>query len=275
MPRSRASCKACWTIPANTATLAALDPASLPRVLWQESLVLVYRLLFILKMEAPGDPARAFSFASTRLWRHALSPNQALGALVRRHLDQGHETGRMLEDGLRVLFRAFRDGLGVQRAAHHRRWAARCSAPAATPTLDALNWGERGVALLLDRLLWTTPRGRARERVHYGALDVEELGRVYEALLELEPGIAATDMLRLRRARLEVVVPAAANPRRCWTATYIPAGHFYLRAGFGRKATGSYYTPHAFVRFLVRETLLPQIRQRARTTIRNPRRSWR
>ena len=35
----------------------------------------------------------------------------------------------------------------------------------------------------------------------------------------------------------------------------IPAGRFYLRAGLGRKATGSYYTPHEFVRFLVRETL--------------------
>jgi len=39
----------------------------------------------------------------------------------------------------------------------------------------------------------------------------------------------------------------------------IPAGRFFLRAGLGRKATGSYYTPHEFVRFLVRETLGPRI----------------
>ena len=49
--------------------------------LWQEGLVLVYRLLFILKLESTADPARAFSFASTDLWRHALSPNRALGPI--------------------------------------------------------------------------------------------------------------------------------------------------------------------------------------------------
>ena len=48
-----------------------------------------------------------------------------------------------------------------------------------------------------------------RERVHYGPLDVEDLGRVYEALLELEPGIATEPMCRLRRQKLEVVVPMA------------------------------------------------------------------
>ena len=51
-------------------------------------------------------------------------------------------------------------------------------------------------------------KGRNVNESEYGLLDVEELGRVYEALLELEPGIATRPMMRLRRARLEVVVPA-------------------------------------------------------------------
>ena len=34
---------------------------------------------------------------------------------------------------------------------------------------------------------------------------------------------------------------------------------FYLRVGLGRKATGSFYTPHSFVRFLVHETLGPLV----------------
>jgi len=248
--------------PSNRAALAVLDQTSLPNVLWQESLVLIYRLLFILKMESAGDPARSFSFAATRLWRHALSPNQALGVVVRRQMDQAHATGRMLEDGLRLLFRAFRDGLSCSELCITPLGGALFGA-ASTPVLDSLAWGERGVAALLDRLLWTTPHGRARERVHYGALDVEELGRVYEALLELEPGIATTAMVRLRHARLEVVLPEAGMRRNDAPVERIAAGHFYLRAGFGRKATGSYYTPHAFVRFLVRETLLPQIRRRS------------
>jgi hypothetical protein len=240
--------------------------------LWEEGLVLVYRLLFILKLESAADAARAFSFASTALWRHALSPNQALGMLVRRHLDQGHDTGNMLADGLRTVFRVFRDGLSCSELAIAPLGGALFSA-ASTPLLDALRWSEHAVALLLDRLLWTAPKGRERERVQYGPLDVEELGRVYEALLELEPGIASQPMMRLRRARLEVVVPTgracgyhatdaadgdddeALDAGRIVRKQDIPAGRFYLRVGLGRKATGSYYTPHEFVRFLVRQTL--------------------
>ncbi|MEJ0015138.1 MAG: hypothetical protein WDN25_00980 [Acetobacteraceae bacterium] len=240
--------------------------------LWQEGLILVYRLLFILKLESAADPARAFGFAATPLWRGALSPNRALGPLVRRRLDQGHDTGRMLEDGLRLLFRLCRDGLSCSELSLAPLGGALFGGQA-TPLLDRLHWGEHGVALLLDRLLWSTPKGRARERVHYGSLDVEELGRVYEALLELEPGLAVAPMARVRRARLEVVLPvceaqiwrdAGPGPARGpgtqvrWVED-IPAGRFFLRAGIGRKATGSYYTPHAFVRFLVQAALAPQV----------------
>ncbi|HKM52119.1 MAG TPA: N-6 DNA methylase, partial [Isosphaeraceae bacterium] len=161
--------------------------------------------------------------------------------------------------------------------------------------------GERAVAWLLDRLLWTSKqRGSdTRERVHCGSLDVEDLGRVYEALLELEPGISAEPMCRLRRQKFEVVVPLAQGekyrPARpsdevpaedyeaenedidaddgeepigrgkktkvLWIEE-IPPHRFYLRVGLGRKASGSYYTPHSFVRFLVQETLGPQVEER-------------
>jgi hypothetical protein len=253
----------------NPANAAERDLRCRAPVLWEEGLILVYRLLFILKLESATDPACAFSFASTSLWRNALSPNRALGPLVRRMLDHGHDTGRMLEDGLRCVFRIFRDGLSCSELSVTALGGALFGAHA-TPLLDRLAWGDRAIALLLDRLLWTAPKGRARERVHYGALDVEDLGHIYEALLELEPGITTSPMSRLRRAKLEVVLPAAdaeqyrgvassdAATQVTWVED-IPAGRFYLRAGTGRKTTGSYYTPHALVRFLVRETLAPQV----------------
>ncbi len=266
--------------PGNRAALPSHAQADKVVALWQESLVLVYRLLFILKLESATDTTRAFSFASTRLWRHALSPNQALGPLVRRHLDQGQDTGRMLEDGLRCLFRAFRDGLSCSELRITPLGGALFGS-ATTPHLDALQWGERGVALLLDRLLWTKPPNRARERVHYGSLDVEDLGRIYEALLDLEPGLAEVPMVRLRRARLDVVLPkadaapvqarseAGGGTRTVWMQDIAP-GRFFLRAGLGRKATGAYYTPHAFVRFLVQQSLAPQIAQRSPDDDPNP-----
>src|SRR5262249_37946244 len=89
-----------------------------------------------------------------------------------------------------------------------------------TPLLSACAWDELGCARLLDKLLWTLEKapgrvrcgddqGPGRRRINYADLDVEDLGRVYEALLELEPGLATEPMVRLRRARVEVVVPAA------------------------------------------------------------------
>ncbi|HTI79451.1 MAG TPA: hypothetical protein VL614_03265 [Acetobacteraceae bacterium] len=232
--------------------------------LWREGLKLVYRLLFILKLESAAEPGRGFSFASTSLWRVSLSPNRALGPLVRRMLDHGHDTGRMLEDGLRLLFRVFRDGLSTSELSIAPVGGALFD-DETTPLLDSLAWGERACALLLDRLLWTRPKGGGRERVHYGSLDVEDLGHIYEALLDLEPGIAAAPMSRMRRAKLELVVPLGAGAR-CRASVGgdmrtedIPAGRFYLRAGSGRKVSGSYYTPHPFVRFLVQETLQPKI----------------
>lgn len=316
-----------------------LDPVAL----WQQGLVLVYRLLFILKLEAPSGTGGGFSFASTRLWRTALSPNQALGPLVRRHLDHGADTGRMLESGLRLVFSAFRDGLSCSEL-HIAPLGGALFGAAATPLLDRLEWGERAVAVLLDRLIWTEAPGGERAWVHYGSLDVEDLGSVYEALLEQEPGIATEAMTRRRYGRLEAVTPrrasdgarggpargggdnaisgtgnaasaeasngGASNRDGCsghgdttrhsngdctpdcdgtqhsdWDSTQhgdgdgtsktdsargnnrdddgavgdIPAGRFFLRAGMGRKASGSFYTPHEFVRFLVRETLGPKV----------------
>jgi hypothetical protein len=277
--------------PENESALAAHpDKQALAKDLWHEGLITVYRLLFILKLESTDDPARSFSFASTSLWRNTFSPSVALAPVVRRVLDHGEQTGRVLQDGLRSLFRMLSDGLQCTEL-NVRPMAGALFAPATTPILGQLQWTETAIARLLDNLLWTrTGRGAtSRERVHYGPLDVEDLGRVYEALLELEPGITTEPMCRLRRAKLEVVVPAAQGERyrpedepektshdigdeeadeaeeeeeigrgkktKVEWIEEISAGRFFLRVGLGRKATGSFYTPHSFVRFLVRETL--------------------
>lgn len=299
--------------PENRALIQALPqeqhtPEALARALWHEGLIFIYRLLFVLQLEAAPDPARAFTFSSVSLWRTTYSPSQALAPIARKVLDAGAETGHYLEDGLRALFRLFETGLSSSEM-KVSRLGGMLFASGATPLLDRLRWGERAVACLLDHLLWTDGdrrgEGGGRERVHYGSLDVENLGRVYEALLELEPGLANEPMCRLRRDKLEVVVPAAqGEPYRkrapvdakvieessgesaedaeedassdgdeseersskkakvVWVED-IPEGRFYLRVGLGRKASGSYYTPHPFVRFLVEETLDPQLAVRS------------
>ncbi|QOJ00962.1 MAG: N-6 DNA methylase [Phycisphaeraceae bacterium] len=289
---------------------AAADKSALAKQLWHEGLVVVYRLLFILKCETTSDPSRVFRFASSTLWRNTYSPSTALAKVVRMVLDEGAQSGRFLEDGLRILFSMFEKGVDHPGLTVRPLGGALFGAQSA-PLLAELKWGEQAVAHLLDRLLWTSPkRGAAsRERVHYGPLDVEDLGRVYEALLELEPGISTEPMCRLRRQKLEVVVPAAQGEKYKPVAAapppdtsdgddddettddadgadeetpargkktkvewieVIPVGRFYLRVGLGRKASGSYYTPHSFVRFLVQETLGPQCAERSPPDDPNP-----
>jgi hypothetical protein len=268
------------------------DKDALARSLWREGLVTVYRLLFILKVESTDDPAKALGFASGSLWRNTFSPTIALAPLVRAAIDRGEATGRLMEDGLRNLFRLFSEGVECTEMTV-RPMGGGLFDSEATPLLSRLRWSELAVAQLLNHLLWTEPRrgASARERVHYGPLDVEDLGKVYEALLELEPGIATEPMCRLRRAKLEVVVPIAQGDRYRpvdpitsaeddddegedseeeeasgqrggtkveWIEEIHP-GSYFLRVGLGRKATGSYYTPESFVRFLVQETLGPLV----------------
>jgi len=83
------------------------------------------------------------------------------------------------------------------------------------------------------RHLSTFQDGAARRRVNYAALDVEELGSVYESLLEYQPHV-----------ELE------------------PAPIFDLVIGNERKQTGSYYTPPSLVAELVESALVPVLRDR-------------
>jgi hypothetical protein len=277
--------------PENQSRWPVIDKQALAHQLWRESMLIIYRLIFILCLESAHDPARRFSFDSSSVWRMTYSPSMALAPVARAVLDRGADTGSFLGDGLRSLFRLFREGLRSPELTVYPLDGFFFGADS-VPLLDSLHWNESAVAVLLDRLLWTPAGKGQRERVHYGALDVEELGRVYEALLELVPGIADEPMSRLRRAKLEIVVPASQaaayrkNPagadadddaddgeeeegkgktRVVWVED-IPAGRYFLRVGLGRKATGSYYTPRAFVRFLLRETLDPQVAARSTDT---------
>lgn len=281
----------------NAARLATVAPEELPGILWREALIVVYRLLFILKLESSPDLTQAFSFASNSLWRNTYSPNTALGAIVRDLQKGGGHTGSLLAGGLRALFRLFEHGL---RSSELRVTPldGMLFGPSSAQLIESLAWSEHAVARLLGNLLWTEGRkGTERQRVHYGALDVEDLGRVYEALLELEPGIASEPMCRLRRQKLEVVLPSIKGSHYRSSSGHqvdsddadagedideeeeeegtkrgkskvqwieeIRKNQFFVRAGLGRKSTGAYYTPHPLVRFLVRETLGPQVEGRS------------
>jgi hypothetical protein len=248
------------------------DAQALARALWTEALLIVYRVLFILKLEASPDPALAFRFTRTEVWRTTYSPGAALAPIAdefKNTTTKGVDTGRRLGDSLRGLFRLFEEGV-CEGDLRIEPLGGMLFGEGATPLFNRLPLPERAAARLLNGLLWAQSP-KSRQRVDYGRLEVEDLGRVYEALLEVEPGIATEPMCRLRRQKLEVVVPIAEGERhrggrrsaRVRWIEEIKPGKFYLRSGLGRRSTGSYYTPPAFVRFLVEEALGPQVTERS------------
>lgn len=80
---------------------------------------------------------------------------------------------------------------------------------------------------LLKNLVTFENENRQTVRVNYADLDVEELGSVYEGLLELEPDIQKSDT----------------------------SPEFLFRAGTGRKESGSHYTPEELVKPLIQHSL--------------------
>ena len=76
--------------------------------------------------------------------------------------------------------------------------------------------------------------GNIQQRVNYSALDVEELGSVYESLLDYQPVLQPSDKGLV----------------------------FELRTGMERKSTGSYYTRPELVHELVERALVPVMEDR-------------
>jgi hypothetical protein len=113
------------------------------------------------------------------------------------------------------------------------------------PGLDDAHLNNRDLLTAIWSLSYFTPSDeRVRRRINYAALDVEELGSVYESLLDLQPCISEID------GRIE----------------------FSFGQGTERKATGSYYTRPELVQELIKSALEPVIEERLREAdqIRNP-----
>ncbi len=103
--------------------------------------------------------------------------------------------------------------------------------------------------------LYRDPASRVWRRVNYSALDVEELGSVYESLLDYRPVVTT-------------LTPTAARP------PLSPDGRgaggegltFDLVPGTERKTTGSYYTRPELVQELIKSALEPVIAARLEAT---------
>jgi len=209
---------------------------------FQELLRLVYRLLFLATAEerdllhAP-DPGEEAKVLYARGYSLGLLRERAL---KRRHYDSHDD----LWEGLQVSFRTLANGtasLGLPALGG-------LFASDQCPTLDGASI-ENGYLLRAVHALCFFRTGHTLARVNCRDMDTEELGSVYERLLELHPH-----------------VDVDATP---WTFGFLGAENGDKTKGSERKLSGSYYTPASLVNELIKSALEPVIE---RTKADNPER---
>lgn len=196
-----------------------------PEELYRQLLRLVYRFLFLLVSEERGlispDPLYRDHYGILRLRR--LLDSRAFGD---DHDDLWHS--------LRLLWKVFRD----ERFAALLEVAPLNGDLFKNLDLDACALKNRDLLEAFRCLAeYRESPSAPPRRVNYAALDVEELGSVYESLLEYHP-------------RIESEGPSRAR--------------FVLIFGSERKTTGSYYTPPELVAELVKSALEPVLEGRLR-----------
>jgi len=220
------------------------DPATL-RNIYEQSLVLLYRLLFIfyaesreiLPLHANDEYTDRRSLnAIKRAVAHALDFAQTLNP------DTDEIYGR-----LKYLF--FAIDAGDERL-DMPPYNGRLFNDGEHPFLADNTVGDAYLIPALDKLARVTDNGR-RVFVDYRDLDVRHLGSIYEKLLEYELDIAREPLTT--KGKDERYAPAKDGD-----PVVKQPGQVFLRTGSNeRKVTGSYYTPDYIVRFIVEKTVGP------------------
>jgi hypothetical protein len=213
------------------ALMAAVVPRQLraargnSQVVFDEALQIVYRILFLLFAEARGLVPRWHPAYRDAYTIDALRVSLELVARPRGLWEALQSITRLAHRGCRI---------GALRVT---AFNGHLFSPHESPLADALALDDGAVRQALLSL--TTRESRAgRQRISYGDLGVEQLGGVYERLLDVEPA----SMVERQRA------PA-------------PSGRIRAKAAHSnqRKATGSFYTPRSLTEYLVRRTLAPLV----------------
>jgi hypothetical protein len=196
-----------------------------PKDFYEQLLHLVYRFLFLLVAEERN------LLGGSNLYRHHYSVSRLRRLIDRREAYTDHED---LWQSLRVLFYLLRNDTPQNDG---QPLASLLDLPVLDGglfepvELDERNLLNRDLLQAFSHLAYYwDDDAHAYRRVNYAALDVEELGSVYESLLDHHPII---------------------NDRT-----------FDFASGTERKSTGSYYTPPELVAELIRSALEPVIEER-------------
>lgn len=194
-----------------------------PAEVFEQALTVVYRVLFLLFAEA---------HAVVPTWHRVYQRAYSIDALCTRSVDGYRARG--LWNALQAISRLAHAGChagDLQVTAFN----GRLFSPHHTPLVEHARIADSVVRdAVLALATGQTPHGR--KRIAYVDLGVEQLGAVYEKVLEYEPRKAAGPLV-------------------------------LTRTSHERKSTGSFYTPRSITEFLVRRTLFPLVQGRTSAQI--------
>lgn len=228
--------------PANTILRTRLQEGTLTKdAFFQQLLRLVYRCLFLFCAEerellhAPDSEPAA---------RNAYAQGFALRRFRQRSLRQiAHDPHDDLWQSVRILFAS----LGTGQARLALPALGGLFAAGQCPDLDAAALPNRALLTTMRNLRWAQVGG-GLSAIDYRNMGPEELGSVYESLLELVPQIQLAER----------------------TFGFVGISDTGSTAGNARKTSGSYYTPDSLVKELIRSALDPVIAQRIGEHPQNP-----
>ncbi|MEM9954449.1 MAG: Eco57I restriction-modification methylase domain-containing protein [Chloroflexota bacterium] len=234
--------------------LKADDPETL-RVIYEESLVFLYRLLFIFYAESRDILPMSDN--------PAYAEGQSLSAIKKEIAEQidFHPTrlARLVDDDtmyarLSTLF--FNIDVGSEQY-DITAYNGRLFSDEEHPFLADKRVGGTYLGKAIDRLARVPDKndrdGRKRVFVDYRDLDVRHLGAIYERLLEYQLDVAHEPLTVKSRSKREIYETAGDGDE-----VVKDVGDVLLRTGSNeRKVTGSDYTPDYIVTFIVENTLAP------------------
>ncbi|GAB4371183.1 MAG: hypothetical protein Kow00121_12510 [Elainellaceae cyanobacterium] len=202
---------------------------------YRQLLKLIYRLLFLMVAESRDLLLDRQDAEKGRIYREYYSIDR-LRAMAERPTWR-REGFQDLWQGLRVTFRLFDENwrgklLGLSPL------NGDLFGSKSLLDLDQCAIDNHDLLLSVRYLSLYEQKGQLR-RVNYGALDVEELGSVYESLLDFHPQVTQ------RQGIYE----------------------FQLVVGSDRKTTGSYYTPPELVGQLIKSALEPVIEAKLQSAL--------
>ena len=243
-----------------------LDPQNELRSCQENSLIFLYRLLFIMYAEDRSllPYRRNQTYTNNRsLARHRDEVASRLDQVTRGldAMDYSRKDTNLWDD-LQDLFDLIDRG--------HKRYGVHAyNGGLFDFEADSFLSGKKLSDWYLSRILDQLGRAPQKNkvdlglfRVDYRDLAIQQLGSVYEGLLELKPCFASCDMrvLRSRKAgsKYEFIQPESTPIPKEYERTTIryKAGTIYLATDRGeRRRTGSYYTPDHIVDQIVQKTL--------------------